>query len=136
MGMNPPVNVQSHVVMEPRAHLVVVGPGHNLIDALERYAKEQNLQNGIICSCVGDIDLVTLVVQRAHGNFPSRSQLPLVHPRPLRQRFIHTHCVPRSCLLAGLARTFAGTLMNTRASRIPTHSVQIKRIHRGDSAPL
>ena len=101
MRMNPPVNppgqVQSHVVtMEPRAHLVVVGPGHNLIEALERYAQEQNLQNGIICSCVGDIEVVTLVVQRAQGTFPRRSQPSPVHPRPLHQRSIHTHVAPRT----------------------------------------
>lgn len=90
--MNPPVAVQGHVNVvlgEPRAHLVVIGPGHNVTHALERYAKDYNLQNGVICSCVGDIDEVRLVTQRARGHcppsfadplLPSKGAAPAPHP--------------------------------------------------------
>lgn len=80
--MNPPVAVQGHVNVvlgEPRAHLVVIGPGHNVTHALERYAKDYNLQNGVICSCVGDIDEVRLVTQRARGGALKTAK----HPRTI-----------------------------------------------------
>jgi hypothetical protein len=54
----------------PRAFPIIIGGGENVLACLEKFARDNDLQNGIVSSFVGDIENVETVVGRVHGWFP------------------------------------------------------------------